>query len=290
MMHSTSGFDEFEVEANGLCFSICGWGDQDQPVLFALHGWLDNAASFHFLAPLLKHYRILALDLAGHGRSDHRPVGVAYNIWDNVADVLAIADALSINKFSLLGHSMGGVISMLIAGSFPQRVERLLLIDGIWPMVTSSSDSPEQLAKAITGMQSVTQKRKTVYATVDEAIEARMKGLNPLSFDAAKPLTKRGVETVDGGFQWRSDLRLRLPSMMRLTWNQARAFVANIVAPTCLILAEDGIYLSREEFARSRELLQRFSLCPVAGGHHLHMEAEVTEVANVLNQFIERAE
>ncbi|RRJ84940.1 alpha/beta fold hydrolase [Aestuariirhabdus litorea] len=277
--------DEFEVEANGIRFAICAWGDEGKPPLFALHGWLDNAASFHFLAPLLEGYRVLAVDLAGHGRSGHRAEGVAYNIWDNVADLVAIANVLGLERFSLLGHSMGGIICTLLAGSFPDRIERLMLIDGIWPMVTASSDAPAQLAKAVRGMEEVGQKRKTLYPTIEEAIGARMNGLNPLSREAASVITIRGLEAVSGGYQWRSDLRLRLPSMMRLTWNHARAFVASITAPTCLILAEQGIYLKREEFVRSQELLQRFSIFQLAGGHHLHMEAEVTSVAERFNQF-----
>ncbi|WP_426417535.1 alpha/beta fold hydrolase [Aestuariirhabdus sp. LZHN29] len=277
--------EEFEVEVNGLRVAICAWGDPGKPVLFALHGWLDNAASFDFLAPLITHYRVLAVDLIGHGRSSHRPMGAAYNIWDNVADVIALANGLKLEQFALLGHSMGAIIATLIAGSFPQRVDRLFLIDGVWPMVTSSDETPAQLAKAINGLQSIDQKRKTVYPSIDRAIEARMKGFNPLSAEAAEALTQRGIEEVPGGFQWRSDLRLRLPSMMRLTWEQAQAFVSSVTAPTCLVLAEQGIYLKRDEFVRSKELLQGFTLCTVPGGHHLHMETQVTEVARLFNRF-----
>ena len=95
------------------------YGPEDGQPVIALHGWLDNAATFSRLAPLLPGLRILALDFAGHGYSAHRPAGGSYLLWDNVLDVLLVAQAMGWERFSLLGHSMGAIVSVLLAAAMP---------------------------------------------------------------------------------------------------------------------------------------------------------------------------
>jgi len=74
---------DIEIALPHLRLAACSWGDPALPPLLALHGWLDNAASFERLAPLLcEHFHIVAIDLAGHGRSQHRPAGLWYHYID----------------------------------------------------------------------------------------------------------------------------------------------------------------------------------------------------------------
>ena len=104
------------------------FGPEDGVPVIALHGWLDNANSFARLAPKLTGLRIVALDLAGHGHSAHRPPGASYSLWDYAFDVLCVAEQLGWQRFALLGHSLGAIISVVIAGSFPERVTRMALV------------------------------------------------------------------------------------------------------------------------------------------------------------------
>ncbi|HAS30592.1 MAG TPA: alpha/beta hydrolase, partial [Alcanivorax sp.] len=87
------------------------WPGEGEPVL-ALHGWLDNAASFQPLAEPLGH-PLVALDFAGHGHSEHRPRHQATHYVDHVRDVLAVADQLGWDRFVLVGHSMGAGVACL---------------------------------------------------------------------------------------------------------------------------------------------------------------------------------
>ena len=95
-----------------LTLAALEWGDPAAPPLVALHGWLDNAASFAALAPLLApRYRTIALELPGHGHSGHLPAGAGYHHLDHVRAVLAALDALELPRCSLLGHSLGSFMA-----------------------------------------------------------------------------------------------------------------------------------------------------------------------------------
>jgi pimeloyl-ACP methyl ester carboxylesterase len=92
-------------------------GTPGAPKVRALHGWLDNAASFVPLAPWLPGIELVAPDLPGHGRSVHLPQGADYSFAGAVNSVLDIADALGWDRFALLGHSMGAGIGSLVAAA-----------------------------------------------------------------------------------------------------------------------------------------------------------------------------
>ena len=117
------------------------WGRADAPTWLALHGWLDNAASFTRLAPLLVEaldIRIVALDFRGHGHSAHAAQGGDYALWDYCHDVLDAMESLELEQTCLLAHSMGAAVACLLAASLPECVERLTLIDGLGALNTPS--------------------------------------------------------------------------------------------------------------------------------------------------------
>ena len=226
---------------NELHFAAQEWGQEGQLPVLALHGWLDNSASFFALAPKLKNLHIIALDMAGHGQSSHRHGVVPYNIWEDVAEIFAIADALGWKKFALLGHSRGGIISALAAGTFPERITHVALIEGLLPEQSRAEDAPKQLALSIRGVNTQQNKPLTLYPTVEAAIAARERGMFPLTHMAAKVLTERGIKTVDGGFSWSTDPRLFAPSAIKLIPEQMTAFITQTKAPIKLILGQDGL-------------------------------------------------
>jgi pimeloyl-ACP methyl ester carboxylesterase len=120
------------------------FGPEDGLPVIALHGWLDNANSFARLAPQLKGLRIVALDLAGHGiRSIARWAPVMP--WD-YARCAAGGRATGLAAFRLLGHSLGAIISVQLAGALPERVSHLALIDGVIPRPAPSRMPPSAWA------------------------------------------------------------------------------------------------------------------------------------------------
>ena len=273
---------DYSINLSGLNIAIREWGQASQPPLITLHGWLDNAGSFAFLAPLLSQYRVIAIDLPGHGWSDHRPSGGGYDIWRYVADVVAIADALELSSFSLLGHSMGAIVSMLTAGTLPERVTSLILIEGLVPFQTAAEEMPKQLARAITWDK---YRENSHFPDLEMALKARMRGGTKVSYDAAKALAERGIETrSDDSLSWRADPMLRAPSMVRLTEEQCRAFLQRLSMPTLLIIAESGILPAPlvNYWCDDYPQIKRVWL---PGGHHLHLESSSTQIAVEVNGF-----
>ncbi|RRV11437.1 alpha/beta fold hydrolase [Stutzerimonas xanthomarina] len=279
-------FEEVRLSLPHLEVAAHLYGPDDGKPVIALHGWLDNAATFSRLAPRLKGLRIVALDLPGHGHSDHRPIGAGYNIWDYAHDVLQVAEQFGWQRFSLLGHSMGAIVSVLLAGALPERVERLALIDGVIPYTGEADSAPQKLGSALEALLAVNDKRKPVYASFDQAVEARMKGVGAVSREAAEMLAQRGLMPVPGGYTWRTDPRLMLPSAMRLTRAHALAFVSRVACPTSLVLAEQGLMMQPELL----ELVESFSfdIRRLVGGHHLHLDDDIgaEAVARVFNSFL----
>lgn len=278
-------FEEIRLSLPHIEVAAHLYGPEDGQPVIALHGWLDNAATFSRLAPLLNGVRIVALDLPGHGHSDHRPVGAAYNIWDYAHDVLQTAEQFGWQQFSLLGHSMGAIVSVLLAGAMPDRVERLALIDGLIPYTGEADTAPQKLGESLQALLAVDEKRKPVYATFEQAVAARMKGVGAVSHEAAERLAQRGLMPVPGGYTWRTDTRLMLPSSMRLTRAHALAFAQRVTCPASLILAEQGL-MNRPEILGLCESLP-FTLHRLPGGHHLHLDdqAGAEAVSAVFNPF-----
>lgn len=250
----------------------------------ALHGWLDNAATWSQLLPLLDGMDVCAVDLAGHGQSGHRPESVPYHFIDNVADVIAIADALGWQRFGLLGHSLGASVATLIAGTVPQRITRLICVEGFGPLTTPAEQAPEQLSKSISRYLG-TVSSPSRYESVEAAARARADATG-LSGDAALALARRGTKTIAGEVLWTADPRLRYESPLRLTEDHACAFIARIDAPALLVRATRGLDYPQDVYRRRIDTCRSLAKAEVEGEHHLHLEADtVAGVAAAIASF-----
>jgi len=275
--------EDIEISTSYLRLAARVWGSKAGLPVLALHGWLDNAASFDQLAPRLPGLRLIALDLPGHGLSDHRPPGVHYHFIDFIADTIAAADALGWDKFALLGHSLGAGIASFVAAVVPERITHLALIEGLGPLSGNPLDGPAALATAIAQMKHLKQKRLPVYPSLEEAIRARYNA-GGLSWRAAAILTIRGTQSVPTGISWRSDPRLTFKSPLYLTEEQVLAYLALIRAPALLIRGESGYLARREYMAKRYTCVPQLEVDELTGSHHLHLEHPVP-VSQPLTRF-----
>ena len=269
----TATAQEIRIQLPHIDLAARVYGPEDGEPVLALHGWLDNAMTFDLLAPQLQGLRIVAIDMAGHGHSGHRAPGAGYQLWDYALDALMATQELGWEKFSLLGHSLGGIISVMIAAAVPERITRVALIDGIVLETGEADQSPHKLGEALLAHIDLAAKKKTVYETVEQAVQVRMRGFMPVSYLASQLLAQRGLSPVAGGYSWNSDSRLTLPSPLRLTRAHAAAFVHGIQCPVCLVVAEQGVLVAQPEFEGFLSSLT-LDVQRLPGGHHLHVNDE----------------
>lgn len=240
--------------------------------VLALHGWLDNAASFVPLAAQLPDLDLVLLDLPGHGHSASLPPGAEYTLSGAIGNVLAVADALGWARFTLLGHSMGAGIASMVAAAAPERIEALVAIEALGGLSEAEGATATRLRDAVASARALGERPLRVFPSVETAMRARMMA-NQLDEASARLLVERGVQTVAEGYSWRSDQRLTLPTAVRMTEAQIANLVAAIACPTQVIYATPAQAYFPEPLRSARAALLRAGrLATLDGIHHLHMQ------------------
>ncbi|EFF45013.1 hydrolase [Xanthomonas citri pv. aurantifolii str. ICPB 11122] len=254
----------------------------------ALHGWLDNAASF---VPLSAHLHaqeldLVLLDLPGHGHSGWLPIGAEYTLSTTIQQLLQVADALGWERFTLLGHSLGGGVASLLAAAAPDRVEALIAIEALGALAEPVENTAARLRDAVASARTLAERPLRVFPSMEMPIRARMM-VNQLTEPAARLLVERGVRVVEGGYSWCSDPRLTLPTAVRMTEAQIDVLLASIVCPTQAIFATPAQPYFPDALRDHRVAMMRDArLQLLPGTHHVHMEAPEA-VAAVINAFLD---
>ena len=282
---------ELRLPLRHLTLAAKAWGEPSLPPLLALHGWLDSAASFDGLAPLLETRHVIAIDMAGHGRSDWRNAAAPDYWLDYLDDIDQVFHHFGWNRADLLGHSLGGTLASTYAAAFPERVQRLVLIEALGPLALPIEQTVPQLRKGITARATFAPSALRVFADMEHAAQARMRA-NDLSHEAAMTLVERGLVQVNGsspsGYRWSTDPRLLLPSLQRYTEEQALAILDAISAQTLLILADPAHPYARTAAMQSRlDRVADIECIRLPGNHHLHLE-NPQPVAAAINEFLKR--
>lgn len=268
----------------GLRMAALEWPGNGLPVI-ALHGWLDNAASFIPLAPYLEGVHLLALDLPGHGHSQHLPPAASYHLADNCRWVAALADAMGWPRFVLLGHSMGAAAAAITAAAMSRRVAGLALIDGLGPLAFTPEQEVARLQQLFAAEATGSPRP---FADRQTAVKVRQKaGRFPITTEAATLIIERGTVESEGGFVWRHDPRLKGPTTHYYDEAQAEAVLRAIAVQTLLISAEEGAFKAWQGFARRKACVAELEHVVLPGRHHLHMECPQA-LAEPLNHYFAR--
>lgn len=281
-MSAPSGWREHSLAIGSRNLAYRIHGPDTAPPVIALHGWRDNAATFELLAPLLPGLRLIALDLPGHGLSSWRDADGGYYIWSYLTDILAVVDALGLQRFSILGHSMGGAVGALLAGTWPERVERLALLDAVGPLATAPEDAPGQLMRS--HEQAKASNRRHHYPDFDAAVAAR--AAKGLELPAATLLGRRGIARDDKGWYWTLDPRLSRANQFSLSEAHVEAFLRRIECDVLLIAAPSYWIKLKDWFDLRCTYFNKLQRVDLPGGHHQHLEGQVNEVATLLRPFL----
>ena len=279
--------EELEIQASSIRLAAKCWGNQDGMPVLAFHGWLDNASTFDNLAPLLPELRILSIDLPGHGHSDHRPSGSAYYFIDMVMDAIEAANVLGFDSFSLLGHSMGAGVATYLAGTLQEKIDYVILIEGIGSIVQKPEKMPEDFRESAIQWMSRSKKQLPIYPDIESAVKARHQ-VGGILKSSVRPLVERSIRPVNGGYTWRSDPILKSKSRHYFTEEQAQAFIKEITAPVLLIEAEHTEKDYWYELLQKRlPYVNNLQHQIVPGGHHLHLD-NPEHVAKAIHKFLNK--
>nr|WP_168710933.1 alpha/beta hydrolase [Ningiella ruwaisensis] len=243
----------------------------DNPVVICLHGYLDNAASFIPLIEALEGLSGVAIDLAGHGKSAHRPANQHYALLDYVADLHTLISYYQLENVVLIGHSLGGIVSTIVAAAFPERVRQVIAIESIGPLTQSEESSVEQIRASILSQVKARAAIKHP-ASIEQIVAARMR-VSDLKAWQAEIILKRNVEDKDGQLQWRTDKRLRTQSYLRFTEKQALNVIENLQCPFHLVLGNQGFTKIKKLLETRQQAFKQFTCVEFNGGHHVHMDS-----------------
>ncbi len=254
--------------------------------LIAVHGWLDNANSFDFLAPHLdKKIKLYALDLPGHGLSDHNKKGADYLFSLGVQQLIELTEILGLESFHLLGHSLGAALTSLVAGVIPKKIKTLTLIEGLGPITYPKEDLPQKILHNLKMKKHRITAQKPLYKSEEEGALDRHKKTD-LSYESALSLAQRGLGKInDKQYTWLSDPKLLIPPLHPFTEDQVSEFLKKITSPTLVVLGKNGLKFVHEAMEKRLKLLTQKKVLSYPGGHHVHMEQPI-KIAQAINSHL----
>ncbi|KAG8556366.1 hypothetical protein GDO81_018045 [Engystomops pustulosus] len=276
------------------------WGSSEGRPILCLHGWLDNANTFDRLIPLLpQDYYYVALDFSGHGQSSHLPNGMRYQHLDYVTDVHRVITSLGWQRFSIMAHSMGGVVGGVFASVFPEAVHHLILLDSYGFFPVHSNLLINHLKKAIVHYTRLEGANGAKVYTPEGAIQRLLDGNPSLTSDTAKVLLQRGTKPVDGGVVFSRDIRVTLNNSAPLSLEQCLQIMKSMQSNVHVILANEGIAadLMRGVYTDvgqtllsgfKENLKGRFQSTVVDGNHFVHLNEPEKIAKIIVNQLHER--
>jgi pimeloyl-ACP methyl ester carboxylesterase len=264
------------VTVGGLQLHYLDWGNPTAPPLVCVHGYTGSAGAFNGFA---RHFRdrfhIIALDVRGHGESEWSPGG-AYTYRDQAGDLAAFVDRLGLDRFILLGTSMGGIIAMTYAMEHGQRLRALLLND-VGPEVERGSQRITQMVGS----------RPNEFATLDAAMAWR-RDTSPVVAGrnaADQRELARGVlrQRPDGKWGWKLDpayIRQRIESGAPIRPDLWPA-LAQLACPTLVVWGTDSDVLSETQARRMVDTLPKGKLLAIPAVGHAPSLVEAASLAGV---------
>ncbi|RJF89665.1 alpha/beta hydrolase [Oleomonas cavernae] len=227
--------------SQGLRLHYVDWGNDAAPPLILVHGGNDHCRSWDWVAQALcDRFHVIALDLRGHGDSDHAP-GSHYPTHSFVLDLAQLIAQRQLAPVNILAHSWGGAVSTIYAGTYPENVARLMVIEGWGPSpameATQAGLAPhERLRQWIENTRAVAHKRPPRYAGIEECV-TRMKAANTrLTDEQARHLTVHAAtQNEDGTYSWKYDPYVRVLAPIWHGSAEMAGFWGRIACPVLLV-------------------------------------------------------
>jgi pimeloyl-ACP methyl ester carboxylesterase len=244
----------------------------DKPTLIFLHGYLDNAASFCDLLPALDDWQCIAVDMAGHGHSEHRSEGAHYHLADYAYDLHQLIVTLKLKQVILVGHSLGAIVCSLYASTQATELSGFIAIESCGPLSAPEETTSQQLKDCFTS-RSKSQSPIKHPKNMETIVKAR-RLISDLNEAQASTILSRNIHTDENGeLTWLTDKRLRTASPFRMTESQAVNILENITCPRVLILGNQGFEKVKAIIEQRKGAFDEVPIFTFEGGHHVHMSS-----------------
>ena len=247
-------------QSQGLRLHYSDWGNGDAPLMLLVHGGRDHGRSWDLIARSLQpHFHVLA----------------------------RLVQGAAARQVTIVGHSMGGMVGLIYAGTFPDQVSALVVLDGV-TVLPNAKSAPvhERIAKWASQLGKLEDREPRRYRTIEEAA-AQMRAKNTrLSPELAQHLAAFGVrQNKDGTYGWKFDPYQRAMAPHRLSPDDHVSLWSRIICPTLLLHAEES-FLKSSETAGLTNYFQQARAETIAGaGHWLHHE-KPDEVLRSIRTFL----
>lgn len=270
------------VKSGVLNLRLVEWGPPQAPAIVMLHGLRSYAYTWEPVAsPLLPDWRVIALDQRGRGRSDWDPDG-DYRTEAYVQDLEALVDALSLQRFVLLGHSMGGANALVYASRHPERLAALIIED-MGPGASAGSIGSDRIRQEL-------QKTPPSFANWHEAAEFWRSVRPNISVAALQSRVTHSLKLDDSDrLVWCHDAvgiaKARLsatPDEHVDLWPPVDA----LAIPTLLIRGADSDFLSRKTAEEMTRRNPRIRLAQVPSASHYVHDDNLSDFNKVLRRFL----
>lgn len=280
---------ELSWVVDGLRIAGLGWGPADGVPVLALHGWLDNAASFEMLAGQLPQCRIVAVDLTGHGHSAHRSPDATYQVWDDVPQIVHLLDLMQWERCVLLGHSRGSFVATIVAAIMADRVDALVTLDALLPPPVEDADFVTQLRAAIADRKRYAARSERIFQSRESYISRRLGYGTPEHI--TERISARALRARDDAFVWTGDARLFGKSPVKLNRHQCDAILRALAMPVLWMSFNHGLAHQPwmlELAERAEALVGDLTTVRLDGHHHCHMEEQqAAAIADHIAAFLE---
>lgn len=267
------------------------WGNEGAPPVLLIHGGHDHCRNWDWVAQSLqKDYFVVAPDLRGHGDSQWL-VGSPYSMVDFLYDIEQLVHQLGYKQISVIGHSLGGMIALLYAGLYSEKVNRALSIEGMAGYNLRFDRAPEQIRsrmrnwiESTRGLASRTPRR---YPTIAEAFQ-RMQSVNSyLTTEQARHLTIHGSnQNENGTYSWKFDNYTRVFGPVRLANEEIEYLYSQIDCPVLLVYGKDSWAGAppKDKFSAS---IPNFQTAAIGDAGHWCHHDHLDEFLAIANKFLQ---
>ena len=244
-LHDTPGPTSRVLFSQRLRLHYVDWGNPEAPPLLLVHGGRDHCRNWDWVAQALRDdWHVICPDLRGHGDSQWSPDG-NYSMAAYIYDLAQLIHQQGLAPVTIVAHSLGGNICLRYAGIYPDKVRRLVAIEGLGPspkvIAERKKDMDERMRDWIDEQRKLSGRLPRRYPTIEDAFKRMQDENKHLSAEQARHLTQQGViQNEDGTYSWKFDNYVRAWAPYDMSYEDIERLWSKISAPTLLVNGKES--------------------------------------------------